>query len=927
MFTDIKSFSKKMAESEDLAMRLLRVHDDTLKAAIEKYEGKIIKAIGDAFMVDFSSAVNAVKCAIESQEEFYKYNKGKTELEKIEVRIGVHLGDVITDGNDIFGDGVNIAARIEAVTEPNRICISQDVYSQIKNKMQVKTFHMGSIDLKNIPEPMEVYEILLDHIPEYATPSKSAQQMPSKKAAERTTKREAKEAEKVEVAKKKADEDRQKAEAETAEKVQKLLAKAEALVKEGNFDGAEKELNEIFKHVAFHAGAQMLQARVEEEKQRRGDEERKKAAAQRKVKQQVGELMEVALKLADDGKYAEALDKLQEIFQIDAEDEDAKALEARVKEEAKKQPPPEVKSEPSEAAQAPQVPTVADESRKEQAVAVPEEEIPVQAQPAPPHRRQVGLKQKEKKLSPALRNLIIVGVVGILGYLFFPAIQKVLFPRDTSIVVVPFALAGAESDTAGLGTAIASILEEDLAAFKGLVVIKTGNLEGKRLVPSQLAADLHARYIVSGQIVSVSPRFSARLRLSNAAETGPSEEWTVEGDSYSLNTLRSGVVSRVLQRMELESESKELQFLSGDPAVNELYLRATWYASRLNRDDVSRAEALFREILAADSSFVPAYSGLGRTLLRKFKIDGERDKSLLRDAADAAIRARGISPNSPSAFEVLGTAYRAAGRLSVAAKTLEQLLEISPGNAQAHRQVSLLALAEGDYDRAFQFASKAVLLDPNNPESHEVMGHAFYFKQQLTSAEKEYDQAISLGSSSYLVTTRYKLAVWGAGLSPEPAAQYCNRLLREDSTNYVVRYWIGRAYMLSGIWSEAKKHLEPGAETLKKILEFSPADINAHTYLALYYARLGESANGQVEIDKAMELSGQSTITMYRKAQFYAIQSDKKAEALEWLQKAIRQEYILSEVINPDFAFLLKDPEFAQAIVLSETAGTAEYNY
>ena len=176
MFTDIKAFSKKMAESEDLAMELLRVHDDTLKAAIEKYEGKIIKAIGDAFMVDFSSAVNAVKCAIESQEELYKFNFGKTELEKIEVRIGIHLGDVITDGNDIFGDGVNIAARIEAVTEPNRVCISQDVYSQIKNKMQVKTFHMGSIDLKNIPEPMEVYEILLDHIPEFAAPSKTAQQ-------------------------------------------------------------------------------------------------------------------------------------------------------------------------------------------------------------------------------------------------------------------------------------------------------------------------------------------------------------------------------------------------------------------------------------------------------------------------------------------------------------------------------------------------------------------------------------------------------------------------------------------------------------------------------------------------------------------------------------------------------------------------------
>ena len=923
MFTDIKSFSKKMAESEDLAMQLLRVHDDTLKAAIEKYEGKIIKAIGDAFMVDFSSAVNAVKCAIESQEDFYKYNFGKKEIEKIEVRIGIHLGDVITDGNDIFGDGVNIAARIEAVTEPNRICISQDVYSQIKNKMQIKTFHMGSIDLKNIPEPVEVYEILLDHISEFATPSKSAQQMPSKRTAERTTKREAKEAETIEVAKKKADDDRRKAEQETAERVQKFMSKAEELANEGKFEAADKELKEIFKLVAFHAGAQMLQARLEEEKHKKEDEEKKKASAKRKVKQQIGELMEVALRLVDDGKLTEALETLKEIFDIDAEDEDAKALEAKLQEEIRKQPPEEPKKEPEPAPeeQTESIPEPAAPEPRETAPARPEPEIPVQAKPK---RRLAGLKLKRKEISPTIRNVIVAAVVVILGYIFFPAIQKIILPRDTSIVVIPFAFAGGEADTAGVGAAIASVLEEDLAGFKELVVVRTGNLEGKRFTPSQLTAALDARYFVSGQIISLSPRFSARLRISVVGENGSTEEWNVEGDSYSLNTLRSEVVSRVFQRMGLEAESKELESLSGNPEINDLYLRAASYANRFNRDDVSRADSLFRKILVMDSSFAPAYSGLGRTLVRRFKVDGERDKSLLREAMNVAIRARGISPNSSAAFEVLGTAYRAIGRLGLAAKTLEQLLEIAPGNAQAQRQLSLLALVEGDNDAAFRFASKALLLDPNNPESHEVMGHAFYFKQQMTSAEKEYDQAIALGSSSYFITTRYKLAVWGAGLSPEPVVQYCNRLLREDSTSYVVRYWIGRAYMLSGIWSEAKKYLEPGAEALKQILESSPSDVNAHTYLGLYYARLGESANGLGEIDKAMELSGQSTITLYRKAQFYAIQSGKEAEALEWLQKAIRQEYILPEVMNPDFAFLLKDPEFRRAIVLSETADRGE---
>ncbi len=910
MFTDIKSFSKKMAESEDLAMQLLRVHDDTLKASIEKYEGKIIKAIGDAFMVDFSSAVNAVKCAIEAQEQFYKYNAGKKELEKIEVRIGVHLGDVITDGNDIFGDGVNIAARIEAVAEPNRICISQDVYSQIKNKMQVNTFHMGSIDLKNIPEPMEVYEILIDHIPEFAVPSKTAQQMPSKRTAERTTKREAKEAEKVEVAKKKAEDDRQRAERETSEKVQQLLTKAEALVSQNKIEEAEKQLNEIFKHVAFHAGAQMLQARLEEAKQKKADEDRKQAAAQRKVKLQVGELMEVALKLFDTFKFEESQQKLQEIFAIDPENQDAKELEARVKVEALKPREPEPVHEHEEAASLVEALEAAPPS--------PAVEAPAPARPV--QRKQVGLKPKSKGLPPLARNGIVAGVVIMLGFIFFPAIQRVLFPRDTSIVIAPFVLPAGESDTTGFGASLAALIEEDLSAYHELVVVRTGNLEGKRQSPGQLAAGLQAHYVLSGQVESITPRFSARLRLSASGDNGQAEEWTVTGEPYSFNELRAGIVARVLEKTEVETEPRELQPLAADAAINDQFLRGSWLGAQYNSADVARGENLFRTIVQLDSTVAVHHTGLGRILLRQFKIEGERDKSILREAVDVAIKARTINPNSPAVFEVLGTGYRAAGRLSLASKTLEQARELSPGNPQVHRQLALVAIAEGNYELAFELASKGVLLDPNNPESREVLGHAFYFKQQYTSAEKEYERAIALGASSFFMTTRYRLAVWGAGLSPEPAAQYCSRLLREDSTNYVVRYWAGRAYMLSGIWSEAKKYLEPGAAMLEELLEDEPTDFNAHAYLALYYARLGESARGEAEIDRAMELNGESAILMYRKAQFYAIQTDKKEDALEWLKKAVRQEFILYEVMNPDFAFLLKDPEFIRAITLTEAA-------
>src|SRR3989338_3386033 len=94
MFTDIKNFSKKMGEDEVAGLQVLRVHDAMMKEVVERHGGIVIKSIGDSFMVDFSSAVNAVKCAIDAQESFWNYNKEKSEFEKIEIRVGIHLGDV-----------------------------------------------------------------------------------------------------------------------------------------------------------------------------------------------------------------------------------------------------------------------------------------------------------------------------------------------------------------------------------------------------------------------------------------------------------------------------------------------------------------------------------------------------------------------------------------------------------------------------------------------------------------------------------------------------------------------------------------------------------------------------------------------------------------------------------------------------------------
>jgi len=159
MFTDIKGFSKRMGEDEEGTFRLLKKHSEMINPIIKKYDGRVVKTIGDAIMGDFGSVLNAVKCAWNIQKHFHKLNKMRDESDVLQIRIGIHLGDVIVSENDLYGDGVNIAARLEPFAEPGGICISEIVYNSVKNQLPLNYEDAGLQSFKNIKEPIRVYKI------------------------------------------------------------------------------------------------------------------------------------------------------------------------------------------------------------------------------------------------------------------------------------------------------------------------------------------------------------------------------------------------------------------------------------------------------------------------------------------------------------------------------------------------------------------------------------------------------------------------------------------------------------------------------------------------------------------------------------------------------------------------------------------------
>ena len=157
MFTDIVGFTAMSQQDEKHALQIVESHNDMLRPIFAKYGGTEVKTIGDSFLVEFKSALAASECAIEIQRMLGEVNKNTAA--PIMVRIGLHLGDVVRQGNDIFGDAVNVASRIQPLAEPGGICLSEEVYSVIRNKISNPIEMVSWVSLKNVKLPMNVYTI------------------------------------------------------------------------------------------------------------------------------------------------------------------------------------------------------------------------------------------------------------------------------------------------------------------------------------------------------------------------------------------------------------------------------------------------------------------------------------------------------------------------------------------------------------------------------------------------------------------------------------------------------------------------------------------------------------------------------------------------------------------------------------------------
>ena len=163
VFTDVVGFSARMQIDEVATVKLLQRDFAEMRRLCAEHEGAVLKTTGDGLLLTFTSAVQAVACALAMQRQFAaEARAGGGADDPLKHRIGIHLGDVLVQDKDVMGDGVNIAARLQAEAEPGGICISQTVYDVVKNKVQMQAVNLGPRDLKNIAQAMPVYHLLLE---------------------------------------------------------------------------------------------------------------------------------------------------------------------------------------------------------------------------------------------------------------------------------------------------------------------------------------------------------------------------------------------------------------------------------------------------------------------------------------------------------------------------------------------------------------------------------------------------------------------------------------------------------------------------------------------------------------------------------------------------------------------------------------------
>ncbi|MEE8555073.1 MAG: adenylate/guanylate cyclase domain-containing protein, partial [bacterium] len=162
LMADVVGYSLLMGQDEEATVSTLRSYREVFTEYILKFKGRVVDAKGDALMAEFAAVTEAVACSVEIQRELAERNAELPSERRMDFRIGINLGEVLVEGDEIYGDGVNVAARLETLAEPGGICISGSAYEQVKNRLPLEFDFLGKKEVKNIADPVPAFRVVFE---------------------------------------------------------------------------------------------------------------------------------------------------------------------------------------------------------------------------------------------------------------------------------------------------------------------------------------------------------------------------------------------------------------------------------------------------------------------------------------------------------------------------------------------------------------------------------------------------------------------------------------------------------------------------------------------------------------------------------------------------------------------------------------------
>ncbi len=963
LFTDIVGFSKKINEDEIRAYELLRTHDALIRVLTAKYDGKTIKSLGDSYYIDFSNPVNAIKCAVELQKRFWNFNRDKPEFDTIIIRAGLHYGSLSFRKENIFGEAITVASRIESLAEPYRIFISSELYEQVKDVASFNTFKIGQIELNDISRTVEIFEILIDSIPELAVPSKTAQNISAAQKNLAALKREAEElneAKRIEEQRQrvldsetKGEEERQKqiythyknaeeflnlgdidgAERELAEvarlestnKIQTIQKKeeeeedsgilikkhirnAKELLLNKELDAAEREINEVFRLQPLNLVAQQIQLQIEEERYLL--EEKKQSKFETVTEQEseetkkINNLLAHSRLLLQEEKFTEATLTLHEIFRINPNHSGARRLEENIKQ--------------------------AEQTKAELLRIQYEQKIVTQPSKKLERLQSIVEEKKKQKLilpaiiekEPIYKKLnywaaIIIAIMVV--YLCVPMLIDLIVPKKATIAILRFTNAPRDSSDTDLLDALPVLLAEDFSRCKNITVISPSSsfqfisdqTQFKRIVTY-----LPAKYYLVGYIQENRGYYTVIIRLLIPELQRVVYVGVVEGTITELSAMRTEIIKKVLEKIDVKSPIPEITQPSNKNAFLR-YIKALRYIQLQSSKGNEIAKNNLRIAVQIDPTFGLAHAKLAFIDYSEFQKTNKIE--LLESAIVHAQRTIKFLPNAAEANLVLAASSRHSQNYDESLSYLTKCLKTSPQNPDCFRELTLLAIIAGKKEIAKLSALKSIEIDPKNVKSYFSLGLAYHFEQKYSQADSLYNKAQSLDFQDTILTTNFAQNAWMGEKKFDKVVQYCQEMLRVNPNDYRYYYWMGRAYQLSFDINTGQLWLEEGLKLIKHLKELKPDDATVRAYSSLFYSRLGKFSEGESAMRDAISIDSVSTPILYLKANLYSIQKNKE-KAIEAFRKALAQEYNFSEILNPDLSFISYEPEFA-SLITRKTSG------